>query len=422
MPDLSRSQLLVYGAVAVALLLVGARAIRAGEGGGGVLRAGGGQLLGRAAEAQGSAGFSLEGGGPDVVVDVTGAVRRPGVYRLPAGARVTDAVARAGGASRRRGAGSDQPRGAARRRPAGPRPGGAPAGGAPSPAPPPKTARSASAARSVEQLETIDGIGPVTAGDIVEFRDEHGGLASVDQLDQVSRDRPGDDGGAARAPAALSRRCARGRSVAIVLAVAAAVALAPRPQRRDPRARRGGARPGACRRARRRWRGASCSARTRGSTPETVERLPPRRPQPPARGQRPERGAAGAARDAGPGRCSGCRCGRGWSGCSALIAVYVPLTGAGPSIQRAGVMGGAERARDARAGGAPRASTRWPLAAMVTLAIDPGIAADVGWQLSFAAVLGILAAGARRCAAAIARRGSATRRGSAPRAGRGRRR
>ena len=38
---------------------------------------------------------------------------------------------------------------------------------------------------SVEELETIDGIGPVTAGDIVEFRDQHGGLASVDQLDEV---------------------------------------------------------------------------------------------------------------------------------------------------------------------------------------------------------------------------------------------
>ncbi len=39
---------------------------------------------------------------------------------------------------------------------------------------------------TVEQLDTIDGIGPVTAQDIIEFRDEHGGLSSIDQLDQVS--------------------------------------------------------------------------------------------------------------------------------------------------------------------------------------------------------------------------------------------
>ena len=39
---------------------------------------------------------------------------------------------------------------------------------------------------TVEQLDTIDGIGPVTAQDIIDFRDQHGGLASVDQLDQVS--------------------------------------------------------------------------------------------------------------------------------------------------------------------------------------------------------------------------------------------
>jgi competence protein ComEA len=41
-------------------------------------------------------------------------------------------------------------------------------------------------AATVEQLETIDGIGPVTAQKIVEYRDQRGGLASVDQLDEVS--------------------------------------------------------------------------------------------------------------------------------------------------------------------------------------------------------------------------------------------
>jgi competence protein ComEA len=39
---------------------------------------------------------------------------------------------------------------------------------------------------TVEQLETIDGIGPVTAQKIIEYRDQNGGLASVEQLDDVS--------------------------------------------------------------------------------------------------------------------------------------------------------------------------------------------------------------------------------------------
>lgn len=74
----------------------------------------------------------------------------------------------------------------------------------------------------------------------------------------------------------------------------------------------------------------------------------------------------------------------------ALIAVYVPLAGAGPSIQRAGVMG----ALSVLATLSGRRASRLyalVLAALVTLMVDPGIAGNVGWQLSFAAVLGILA-------------------------------
>jgi competence protein ComEC len=72
-----------------------------------------------------------------------------------------------------------------------------------------------------------------------------------------------------------------------------------------------------------------------------------------------------------------------------LIAVYVPLAGSGPSIQRAGVMGaiGLLATLQGR-----RTSRLYALglAAVVTLAIEPSVAGNVGWQLSFAAVLGIL--------------------------------
>ncbi len=72
-----------------------------------------------------------------------------------------------------------------------------------------------------------------------------------------------------------------------------------------------------------------------------------------------------------------------------LIAIYVPLAGAGPSLQRAGVMGAASLVALAAA----RPASRWYallLAACVTLAVNPRACADPGWQLSFAAVAGIL--------------------------------
>jgi competence protein ComEC len=75
-----------------------------------------------------------------------------------------------------------------------------------------------------------------------------------------------------------------------------------------------------------------------------------------------------------------------------LIAVYVPLAGAGPSLQRAGVMGLAGLAAMA----ASRPASRWYallLAAAATLAWNPRAWSDPGWQLSFAAVAGILTLG-----------------------------
>jgi competence protein ComEC len=86
----------------------------------------------------------------------------------------------------------------------------------------------------------------------------------------------------------------------------------------------------------------------------------------------------------------------------ALIALYVPLTGAGPSIQRAGVMGAAGLVAVL----AGRPADRWyalGLAAALTLAANPLAAGDPGWQLSFVAVVALLALapGLRRALARV---------------------
>src|SRR4051812_8485746 len=86
-----------------------------------------------------------------------------------------------------------------------------------------------------------------------------------------------------------------------------------------------------------------------------------------------------------------------------LTALYVPLAGGGPSIQRAGVMGGAALVA-ALAGRPGSRAYALLLAAAVTLVLQPHAAADVGWQLSFAAVVAI-ALLAPRWRDALARRG-----------------
>ncbi|MFI6081234.1 helix-hairpin-helix domain-containing protein [Streptomyces sp. NPDC051217] len=133
--------------------------------------------------------------GRRVVVDVSGKVRSPGVHRLPAGSRVTDALRAAGGV--RPGAdltglnrarvlvdgeqvvvggpappGQPAPGGGA----AGPGAGGQGPGGAPV---------SLSTA-TVEQLDTLPGVGPVLAQHILDYRTRHGGFRSVDELREVN--------------------------------------------------------------------------------------------------------------------------------------------------------------------------------------------------------------------------------------------
>lgn len=180
MPELSRSQLLVYGAIAVVLLLLGVRWIRNSE----EVVASGAQDAGIEVE---SAGGASKGAAGELVVHVAGAVRDPGVYKLPDGSRVSDAVERAGGAAG--GALLDGINLAARladgqqvvvpanaeAAAAAPAPGAASADG-------PISLGTA----TTEQLETIEGIGPVTAGKILEYRDESGGVASIEELEDIS--------------------------------------------------------------------------------------------------------------------------------------------------------------------------------------------------------------------------------------------
>lgn len=130
-------------------------------------------------------------GAPPVVVDVSGKVRRPGVLRLPAGSRVADALRAAGGT--RPGTdltGLNRARvlmdgehivvGAAPAA-AAPAPGTAGVSG-PGGAQGPVSLSTA----TVDQLDTLPGVGPVLAQHIVDYRTRHGGFRSVDELREVN--------------------------------------------------------------------------------------------------------------------------------------------------------------------------------------------------------------------------------------------
>jgi competence protein ComEC len=97
-----------------------------------------------------------------------------------------------------------------------------------------------------------------------------------------------------------------------------------------------------------------------------------------------------------------CGLSRPWRIAWALVAVaaYVPLAGAGPSIRRAGVTG----VLTLLALGLGRAPDRWwalLLAAIATVLVDPFSPQQLGWQLSFAAVIGLLVLAGPLSAAAV---------------------
>jgi competence protein ComEA len=138
------------------------------------------------------------------VVDVSGKVRSPGIQRLPAGSRVADALRAAGGV--RPGANTDGlnrarllvdgeqvlvgvPPGAGAVPGTGPGGGGAGvagagAGGAVAGAAPPTPVSLNTA--TADQLDTLPGVGPVLAQHIIDYRTQHGGFRSVDELREVN--------------------------------------------------------------------------------------------------------------------------------------------------------------------------------------------------------------------------------------------
>jgi competence protein ComEA len=127
---------------------------------------------------------------PRLVVHVVGAVRRPGLYRLTHGARIADAVRRAGGATRRAdlslvnlaAQGSDGTQVVVPRRQVltARGAGEAEAGEAAAPGGPVHLNTA-----TLDDLDALPGVGPVTAQKILDYREQHGAFSSVDDLDAI---------------------------------------------------------------------------------------------------------------------------------------------------------------------------------------------------------------------------------------------
>lgn len=176
LPEISRRQALALALAALALLVVAGKLIGSRHSSGPARpRA---RLLGSGAKSRAL-----------LYVDVSGAVRRPGLYRLPDGARVNDALMKAGGAIgaadltviNRAATLSDGQQVLVPVKVSATVASGA-TGTSGTSANAPVHLNSA----TLEQLDALPGVGPATAQRIVDYRTANGSFKSVDELDAVS--------------------------------------------------------------------------------------------------------------------------------------------------------------------------------------------------------------------------------------------
>jgi competence protein ComEA len=198
--DLDRPRLALYVVLGVVVCFLGARYLsaqvtRGDPGSAAAIDAGPDERAPGARPAPAASVRVDRAGGGRVTVHVAGAVHRPGVYRLPPGARVDDALRRAGGPRPRADLAAVNlaakledgrqvlvpERGSA--------PTTAPAAATATAGAPAGTAAPAQPVNlntaTLEQLDTLDGVGPGIAKRILDYRRQHGGFRRVEELGEV---------------------------------------------------------------------------------------------------------------------------------------------------------------------------------------------------------------------------------------------
>jgi competence protein ComEA len=178
MPSISRGRALAYGLALLVFLAVAGRVALGGPDE-------------RPAERVEAAALEVEEEpARELVVHVAGAVARPGLYRLPEGSRVDDAIGLAGGAKPKAALDSvnlaapvaDGQQVVVPLRSAA---GGSPTASGSTGEGPPGGGKVSLNSATLEQLDELPGVGPVTAQQILDYRAANGAFRSVDELDAV---------------------------------------------------------------------------------------------------------------------------------------------------------------------------------------------------------------------------------------------